>query len=202
MRLVATKKKTEKSAKPEAPQMPFATQKAWRAWLEKNHDRLQGVWMQLARVNSGVPSVTYAEALDVALCFGWIDGQKKGLDDTAWLQKFTPRGAKSIWSKVNREKIAALTSAVRCTPPGRPRWKRPGKTAVGTAPMTPQRTPQCRRTLRRSWKRHPAKAFFETLKSANRYAILWRLKTAKKPETRQRRLEMIIGMLKRGETFH
>src|SRR5215217_2699151 len=102
----------------EIPTLPFESKKKFAAWLAKEHDKSTGVWMKLAKKNSGIASVTYEEALDVALCYGWIDGQKKGFDDKYWLQKFTPRGAKSIWSKINTQKVERLIASGEMKPAG------------------------------------------------------------------------------------
>ena len=104
----------------ELPIKAFASKTKWAEWLAKQHDKSAGVWLKLAKKDSGIPSVTYEEALDVALCYGWIDGQKKGFDDKYWLQKFTPRGPKSIWSKINTEKAERLIAAGGRTVAGSP----------------------------------------------------------------------------------
>lgn len=198
----ATNPKTA-PAKPEAPVKPFATAAAWATWLEKNHATSSGLWMQLMKKGSGRKSVTYAEALDEALCHGWIDGQKRSFDEESWLQKFTPRGRKSIWSKINQEKVAALEKAGRMKPAG--------LAAVAAAKADGRwdaaYESQSRMTVPDDFKallaRHPqAEAFFATLKSASRFAILFRLQTAKKAETRARKMDEFVAMLARGEAPH
>ena len=195
--------KAASASRPEIPTLTFESQAAWTLWLEKQHAVSPGVWLQLAKSGSGIASVSYAEALEAALCYGWIDGQKKSLDQSAWLQKFTPRGAKSLWSKINCEKAEALIQSGLMQPAGLAtielakqdgRWQAaynsPSRAAVPV-------------DLQAELDSHPdAAAFFATLSSGNRYAILWRLETAKKAETRRRRLDEFIQMLIRNETIH
>jgi uncharacterized protein YdeI (YjbR/CyaY-like superfamily) len=181
----------------------FRDQQAWAAWLAKNHAASDGVWLKLAKKAAGVPSVTYAEAVEVALCWGWIDGQKQSHDAAWYLQRFTPRGARSTWSKINRQKALALIEAGRMQPPGQReidraqqdgRWK-----AAYDSPSTARVPPDLRAALEQKPK---AKAFFATLNAANRYAVLWRVQTAKKPETRARRIAQLVAMLAAGEKLH
>lgn len=181
----------------------FKNAKAFETWLKKHHARSDGLWLQIAKRGAAEPSVTYAEAVEIALCWGWIDGQKKGLDDQHFLQRFTPRRARSVWSKVNVEKVAALTVAGRMQAPGLAqveaakadgRWARAyegSRTAVVPDELQAALDAQ-----------PPAKAFFATLNASNRYAVLWRIQTAVKPETRARRIEQLVDMLARGETIH
>jgi uncharacterized protein YdeI (YjbR/CyaY-like superfamily) len=187
----------------EAPVLFFANKTKWASWLNQNHDKSSGIWLQLAKKSPNKTSLTYAEALEEALCFGWIDGQKKGYDDSFWLQKFTPRRPKSIWSKINRAKAEELIKSGRMKPAGLRemesakqdgRWEQAyDSQKVATVPSDFQAR------LNRSRK---AKAFFATLNSANRYAILFRIQTAKKAETRARRIERFIEMLERNEKLH
>ena len=185
------------------PKLKFKTQAAWHDWLNKHHTTSAGVWLQIAKKAAGVDSVTYAEALDSALCHGWIDGQKQKGDDHYYLQRFTPRRPNSIWSEVNRVKTLALIKRGLMQPAGlaaielakaNGRWD----TAYGRqshAAMLPE--------LEAALRQHPkAASFFKTLNSQNRYAILFRLQTAKKAETRTARLAKFIAMLERGETLH
>ncbi len=185
------------------PIVQFKTQKEWATWLSKNHAKSTGVWLQIAKKASGVPSVTYAEALDVALCYGWIDGQKDSHDDQSWLQRFTPRGPKSIWSKMNREHVARLTKAGKMTPAGQTvidAAKADGRWKAAYAPPSKIIIPD---DLQAELEKRPrAKAFFATLKSSNRYAILFRLHMAKKPETRAKRLTQFVEMLEKGEMIY
>ncbi len=181
----------------------FFDQSAWAAWLAANHAAARGIWLKLAKKAAGVPSVTYAEALESALCYGWIDGQKKALDDVWWLQKFTPRGARSIWSKINRQKAEQLIEAGAMQPAGLRaveaaqadgRWARAyDSQATSTVPAD----------LQAALDANPdATAFFATLDSRNRYAILFRTESAKKSETRARRIEQFVAMLARHEKLY
>jgi uncharacterized protein YdeI (YjbR/CyaY-like superfamily) len=181
----------------------FKDQTAWAAWLDKNHTRSSGVWLRLAKKNSGLTSITYAEALDIALCYGWIDGQKKPESDQAWLQRFCPRSVKSIWSKINRERALALTENGRMMPAGyeaiaqaksNGRWD-----SAYDSPSRATVPDDFQAALDAS---PQANAFFMNLDRANRYAILFRIQTGKKPETRTRNIQKFIGMLERGEKIH
>lgn len=187
---------------PPAPRL-FKSARAFETWLKKHHASSDGLWLQIAKRGADEPSVTYAEAVEIALCWGWIDGQKKGLDDQHFLQRFTPRRARSVWSKVNVEKVAALIAAGRMQAPGLAqvdaakadgRWARAydgARTSVVPDDLQAALDAQ-----------PPAKAFFATLNASNRYAVLWRIQTAVKPETRARRIEQLVDMLARGEAIH
>ena len=181
----------------------FKDQSAWSAWLDKNHARSSGIWLRIAKKNSGLQSVSYAEAIDAALCYGWIDGQKRSEGEEAWLQRFCPRSAKSIWSKINREKAVALIKSGRMMPAGEQaieeakgngRWE-----SAYDSPSRAAVPDDFESALKTSLK---AKTFFETLDRANRYAVLFRIQTAKKPETRARNIQKFIAMLERGEKIH
>lgn len=181
----------------------FASQHAWERWLRTHHRASPGVWMLLAKTASATASVTYAEALDVALCYGWIDGQKRGHSPEAWLQKFTPRSRKSIWSKINRTKALALVKTGRMQPAGLEeitkakqdgRWEQ-AYDSPGTATVPADLQVALNASAR-------AKAFFTSLDGGNRYAILWRVQTAKKAETRAKRIAQFVAMLERGEKLH
>ena len=190
-------------SKSDLPKIAFANQKAWEKWLNTNHLSCSGIWLQLAKKTSTTPSVTYPQAIEIALCYGWIDGQKQSHNAETWLQKFTPRGRKSIWSKINRDKALALIENGKMKPAGLAeverakqdgRWEQaydsPSKAAVPT-------------DLQRALNKNPrAKAFFATLEGRNRYAILWRVQTAKKTETRAKRIALFVEMLERGEKLH
>lgn len=191
------------AATKEFPTLPFASASAWEEWLAEHHAQADGVWIKMAKKASGIASVTHDEALDVALCYGWIDGQCKGLDATYFLQKFTPRRPKSLWSKRNIDKIAALTAAGRMRPPGLAEVaaaQEDGRWDV--AYDSPKNMVVPDDLLQALASNERARAFFDTLNQANRYAIVWRLQTAKQPATRQRRFAAIIAMLEKGETFH
>jgi len=185
------------------PVLMFERQKDWAVWLDKNHTTSAGVWLRLAKKASGIQSVTYDEALEVALCYGWIDGQRKSHDETSWLQKFTPRGPKSIWSKVNTEKAERLIESGQMKPAGIKAVesaKQDGRWDAAYAPQSKATVPS---DLQVELDRNAqAKAFFATLDSRNRYAILHRIHTAKKAETRARRIEQFIRMLEKKEKIY
>ncbi|HXH62566.1 MAG TPA: YdeI/OmpD-associated family protein, partial [Gemmatimonadales bacterium] len=162
-----------------------------------------GVWLRIAKRDSGRPSVTYPEALETALCFGWIDGQKRPGDTRTWLQKFTPRRPRSIWSRINRTKIAALTRQGRMRAAGRAAVERAKQGGQWSAAYHSQSRAVIPPDFRAALDGAPAaKAFFATVTSANRYAVLYRIQTAKRPETRARRIREFIAMLRRKETLH
>jgi uncharacterized protein YdeI (YjbR/CyaY-like superfamily) len=185
------------------PIVLFADRNAFRAWLSAHHASQPGLWLRIAKAASPLQSVTYAEALDVALCFGWIDGQKRSHDAESFLQKFTPRQKRSPWSKRNREHVERLIATGEMHPAGLAavaaakadgRWNR-AYDSPGTASVPDD--------FQAALDKHPAaKAFFQTLTSANRYAILYRIQTAVKPETRARRIAEFIAMLQRREVVH
>ncbi len=187
----------------EYPIKLFPTQKAWTTWLEKNHAKSAGVWLRIAKKDGEVKSVSYAEALDVALCYGWIDGQKKGFDESAWLQKFTPRGPRSIWSKINREKAEQLIKSGQMQSAGLAAIEQAKRSGQWATAYDSQHTIGVPDDLQAALDQNPAaQAFFDTLDSANRYAILWRVQTAKKAETRTRRIEQFVTMLEHHEKLH
>jgi len=181
----------------------FRSQEDWNQWLEKNHRTSSGLWLKLAKRGSGLPSLTYGEALETALCYGWIDGQKKPDTQQMWLQRFVPRSSTSTWSKINRDKAEALVESGRMQAAGleaianakaNGQWERaydsPSKATV----------PE---DLQRALDANPrAREFFATLNAANRYAILFRVQTARKAETREKRIQMYVEMLERREKLH
>lgn len=191
------------SVKPELEQRLFANGKAWWNWLQKQHATSPGVWMKIAKKDAPESSVQYPEALDAALCFGWIDGQKKSIDEQYWLQKFTPRAKRSIWSKINREKVAALIEKGLMQPAGQAeveRAKQDGRwVAAYDSWSAAEVPPDLQAALDASAK---ACAKFKTLSSQNRYAILFRTHQAKRPETRAKRISEFVAMLERGETIY
>lgn len=185
------------------PVLHFKSPVALRRWLGKNHHKPEGFWLRISKKGSGEKSVTYAEALDQALCFGWIDGQKRPLDDKSWLQRFTPRRARSAWSQVNTGHVERLIQDGHMTPMGRKAVdaaKADGRWAAAYVSSRNAVPPDD--FLRELEKSKRAKAFFATLSRANVYAIVYRLQTAKKPETREKRMKLILGMLKQGKAFH
>jgi uncharacterized protein YdeI (YjbR/CyaY-like superfamily) len=174
---------------------------AWEAWLEAHAAHSAGVWLAIPKKGSGRTAPTYAEALDVALCFGWIDGQKAPLDAAFFLQRFTPRGRRSIWSKRNREHIERLTAAGRMRPAGLTEVERAKADGRWDAAYDGQATAEVPADLRAALDAVPAAAaLFAELDSTNRYAILFRIGGAKRAETRARRIDDFVAMLARGET--
>lgn len=195
--------KSTKNTRNDLPVMLFEDQKDWAVWLDQNHAASSGLWLRLAKKDSGLKSVTYAEAIEVALCYGWIDGQAKSYDASSWLQKFTPRGAKSIWSKINREKAQKLIESGQMKPAGLKaieaakqdgRWE-----AAYDSPSSATVPSDFQAELD---KNAQAKAFFATLNSTNRYAILHRIQTALKAETRAKRIRQFIEMLEKKEKLY
>lgn len=185
------------------PVLSFERQEAWMTWLEKNHAKSPGVWLRLAKKATGVESVNYAEALEAALCYGWIDGQKKSDGDSAWLQKFTPRSKKSIWSKINREKALALIESGQMRPAGLQEIERAKADGRWAAAYDGQKAATVPDDLLTALNRNVrAKAFFATLNSKNRYAILFRVQTAKKAETRASRIQQFVEMLAKNEKLY
>ncbi|NHC44290.1 YdeI/OmpD-associated family protein [Motilibacter aurantiacus] len=185
------------------PVLAFSDASAWEAWLEREHASQSGVWVQLAKKNSGIASVTYAEAVEGALCWGWIDGQSASLDEATWLQKFTPRRARSKWSKVNCERVEGLVAAGRMRAPGLAEIERAKADGRWDAAYDPPSTATVPEDLQAALDADPAvAAAFAALNASNRYAILHRLHDAKKPETRARRLAKFVAMLRAGETLH
>jgi uncharacterized protein YdeI (YjbR/CyaY-like superfamily) len=187
----------------ELPTVSFATARDWERWLDDQHESASGVWIKMAKKASGIASVTHAEALEVALLFGWIDGQRKGLDDRYFLQKFTPRTARSTWSRINREKAESLIAAGKMRPAGLAEVKRAEADGRWERAYEPQSSATVPDDLQRELNAKPAaKKFFESLDSRNRYAILYRLQDAKRPETRARRLAEFVRMLAEGRKLY
>ncbi|HEY0601611.1 MAG TPA: YdeI/OmpD-associated family protein [Herpetosiphonaceae bacterium] len=195
-------KSSDKASK-ELPIMAFARQQDWEQWLDQHHADSPGVWMQIAKKASGIESVNYTEALDVALCYGWIDGQKKTYDESSFLQKFTPRTPRSTWSKVNQGKVAALIESGKMQPAGLKEIERAKQDGRWEAAYDSPSRATVPEDLQAELDKHPqASAFFATLNSQNRFAILFRIHTAKKPETRARRIQQFIEMLEKGEKIY
>ncbi|MEX0682865.1 MAG: YdeI/OmpD-associated family protein [Dehalococcoidia bacterium] len=185
------------------PTIPFKGPAAWSRWLAKNHADSVGIWMRLFKKGTAQPSITYAEALDEALAYGWIDGQKKSADGDSWLQKFTPRRPRSGWSRINtrhaerlireeRMKHAGLAQVEAARADGR--WDR-----AYDSPSASTLPDDFLAALKKDWK---AQAFFDGLNKSNKYAIAYRLQTAKRPETREKRMRELLAMLSRGEKLH
>jgi uncharacterized protein YdeI (YjbR/CyaY-like superfamily) len=181
----------------------FKTPKEFEKWLKKNHETNGGIWLRLFKKDSKEKSITYEEAVNEALCFGWIDGQSNKYDQQSWLQKFTPRRPKSIWAKRNKERIERLIKEGRMKPAGMAeveKAKADGRWNKAYAPPSEMTIPAD--FLKALSKNKNAKAFFDTLNKTNMFAIAFRLHTAKKDETRQRRMKVILTMLAKGEKFH
>jgi len=183
--------------------LTFKSSAEFQRWLEINHADSNGIWLRIFKKDSGKKSITYAEALDQSLCYGWIDGQKQAHDECSWLQKFTPRRVNSGWSKINTAHVERLIKARQMTRAGLRaveaakadgRWQ--------TAYDSPRNAVLPDDFLKALDKDKQAKAFFETLNKTNIYSIVYRLQTAKKPETREKRMKLILEMLARGEKFH
>jgi uncharacterized protein YdeI (YjbR/CyaY-like superfamily) len=181
----------------------FPNQTAWAAWLEMNHRKSNGLWLRLAKKDSGLRSVTYADALEAALCYGWIDSQKKGESEAAWLQRFLPRSAKSIWSKINRQKALALIKKGRMKAAGLEAVKQARENGSWKSAYDSPSRASVPDDLQAALNGNPAaQEFFNDLDSANRYAILFRIQTVKKAETRARKIRQFVEMLERNERIH
>jgi uncharacterized protein YdeI (YjbR/CyaY-like superfamily) len=185
------------------PIKAFPSAESWERWLAKNGSHSPGIWLRLFKKGSGVASVSYDEALDGALCFGWIDGQLRKHDEVSWLRKFTPRRARSVWSRRNRERVERLARAGRLKAAGRKevraaqedgRWK--------TAYDSPRKMSVPPDFLRALARNRRAAAFFRSLNRANVYALAWRLQTARRAETREKRIRQFVAMLARNEKWH
>ncbi|MES2189441.1 MAG: YdeI/OmpD-associated family protein [Pseudomonadota bacterium] len=181
----------------------FANAADWTAWLKKNHASSTGVWLRIARKDAALVSLTIQQALDGALRYGWIDGQRKSLDDESYLQRYTPRAKRSPWSKINRDKVAALIASRKMRAPGLREIERAREDGRWDAAYASQKNMEVPEDLLAALAQKPrAKIFFGQLDSRNRYAVLFRLHGAQKAQTRQRRLENLVAMLDRHETFH
>jgi uncharacterized protein YdeI (YjbR/CyaY-like superfamily) len=181
----------------------FATPLDFETWLEQNHAGSEGFWLKIAKKGSGETSIGYAEGLELALCFGWIDSQKRGLDEKFFLQRFTPRRPRGRWSRINREKVEALIATGAMRPAGMEEVEAAKADGRWEAAYEGARTAKVPDDLQRELDGNRAAGeFFATLDSSNRYAIVYRLDEAKKPETRERRLLKFVAMLERGEKIH
>jgi uncharacterized protein YdeI (YjbR/CyaY-like superfamily) len=190
-------------ARRDLPVIAFKSQQAWDAWLTSQPADSKGLWLKLAKKSSGIASVSKPEAIDTALCHGWIDGQLDSFDDNYWLIRFTPRQSSSKWSEKNRTRALQLIELGRMKPAGLAEIGRAKKDGRWSAAYAPQSTAQVPDDLRAALTRNKAaKSFFETLDSTNRYAILYRIHSAKKPETRAVRIEKFVAMLTEGKTIY
>jgi uncharacterized protein YdeI (YjbR/CyaY-like superfamily) len=185
------------------PVIPFASAGEWEAWLSENHETSRGVWIKFAKKGSGIASVTYAEAVEAALAHGWIDGQAGRLDDEWYVQRFTPRTARSRWSRINRDKAIALIERGAMTPAGLAEVERAKADGRWDAAYASPRAAKVPDDLQRALDASPAaQEFFSTLDGTNRYAILHRIEEAKRPDTRARRIAKFVAMLEAGEKIH
>ncbi len=193
----------KKSITAEIPVLSFADAGEWSAWLASCHASSRGVRLKISKKNSGNASITYAEAIEVALVWGWIDGQKEKFDQASWLQKFTPRGSRSMWSKINRDKATALIAAGNMMPSGLAEVERAKKDGRWERAYESQKSALVPEDLAGALADNPrAQKFFASLEAHNRYAILWRVHNAKKPETRARRIVKFVAMLAKGGKLH
>ncbi|MFI5266885.1 MAG: YdeI family protein [Chloroflexota bacterium] len=185
------------------PVVSFASKEAWEAWLAEEHERSDGVWLKLAKKGSGVSGPTYDEALEVALCYGWIDGQKGALDNSFWVQRFTPRRSRSNWSKINTDKAERLIAEGQMKAAGLRQVELAKADGRWEAAYAGQRSATVPDDLQQALDASPAaKALFEQLNSVNTYAILYRVQDAKRPETRAARIQKFVEMLERGEMLY
>lgn len=184
--------------KQDLPILPFASQSKFADWIVKNHETSQGLWLKIAKKDSGISSVTYIEALDIALCYGWIDGQKLGFDEKYFLQKFTPRRPKSIWSKINVEKVERLIKSGQMQPAGLKAIEAAKADGRWDNAYDGQKNMSVPDDFQKALnKNKKAKAKFESLKKSERYSFLFRIHNAKKAETRERRIKQFIEMLEK-----
>jgi uncharacterized protein YdeI (YjbR/CyaY-like superfamily) len=189
--------------KDDLPIIAFATSEDWDAWLVDHHEASSGIWLKIAKKDSGIDSVTYAEALEAALAYGWIDGQKGKFDDAYWLQRFTPRGPRSRWSMINRDKALRLIERNAMKPAGLREVERAREDGRWEAAYESPRAATVPDDFQAALDANDAASeFFATLSGANRYAILYRIADAKRPETRARRIERYIEMLTEQKTLH
>lgn len=183
--------------------LSLVSSRSWEAWLTDHHATSSGVWLKIVKKSSVMKGLSYEEALDAALCFGWIDGKKNAFDSDYWLQRFTPRTPRSKWSRINVERAVRLTEHGKMKTPGLTqiaRAKADGRWEVAYEPQSAASIPDD--LLRALDKNRKARAFFESLDSRNRYSILYRIQEAKKPETRARRIAMYVAMLNDGQKIH
>jgi uncharacterized protein YdeI (YjbR/CyaY-like superfamily) len=189
--------------KDELPILEFADQAAWERWLRREHASSKGVWIKIAKKATGIPTVTHAQALEQALCYGWIDGQRAPHDETHFLQRFTPRRPRSKWSQINRDKVTLLIEQGRMMPAGLAEVeaaKQDGRWDAAYQPQSSQAIPE---DFRRALEQNPAAYdFFKTLRGTRRYSFVYRILDAKRPETRARRIEEFVAMLAEGRTHH
>lgn len=188
---------------PDLPVDEFASAKAWERWLRANHATAPGLWLKIAKKGTGVTTVEFVDAIEVALCYGWIDGLRHAHDDTYFRQRFTPRKPRSKWSMINRDRVEALTAAGRMRPAGQAEVDAAKADGRWDAAYAGSRTIEVPDDLTRALRRNAkARRAFEGLDSTNRFAILFRIHDAKRPETRARRIEQFVTMLAEGRKLH
>ena len=197
MKVLSAKKTTAEAVR------LFHGQAAWQEWLEKNHLKSNGLWVRLAKKGSGLRSVSYSEAVEIALCYGWIDGQKKAESEQAWLQRFLPRSARSIWSKINREKTLALIAQDQMKSAGLKAIQAAKENGSWESAYDSPRSAEVPTDLQAALDASPgAREFFQSLDRANRYAVLFRIQTAKKAVTRAAKIRQLVEMLERNQRIH
>jgi uncharacterized protein YdeI (YjbR/CyaY-like superfamily) len=200
---MATKKISEKKEILQPEIISFKTQNDFSDWLENNYTNEKGIWLRFYKKNSGVPSITYEQALEVALCYGWIDGQVKKYDELSYIQKLTPRRSKSIWSKRNVERVIKLEKDGKLKPSGIleiEKAKADGRWGIAYDSPANMIIPED--FIVELSKNPKALEFYNNLNKTNKYAITWRIQTAKRPETREKRMKSILEMLNKGEKFY
>jgi uncharacterized protein YdeI (YjbR/CyaY-like superfamily) len=185
------------------PVMCFKNWRRWEAWLSKHHKETGGVWIKISKKKAGIPTVTHLEALDVALCYGWIDAQAKPYEVPYYLRRFVQRRPRSTWSKINIAKVQALISAGRMRAPGKAAVEAAQADGRWDAAYESQKNATIPPEFAKALASHPtARTFFDALNKANRYAFIWRVATSRTPETRRKRIEKFIAMLETGQKFH
>lgn len=185
------------------PIVAFASSETFESWLAEQHAAAPGLWLKMAKKGSGIESINHAQAVEVALCYGWIDGQARSIDDTYWLQKFTPRRARSKWSKINRDKVSELIDDGRMRPAGLQEVERAKVDGRWDAAYDPPRSTTVPDDLQAALDGNAeAREFFATLNKTNRFAIIYRIQDAKRPETRARRIATFVDMLARHEKLY
>jgi uncharacterized protein YdeI (YjbR/CyaY-like superfamily) len=198
-----TKPKPSRGSGTDGPVRAFKDATAWEAWLEKNQSAAGGLWIRIAKKASGRKSITHPEALEIALCYGWIDGLRRPENGTTFLQRFVPRRPRSLWSKINRDKALALIAAGRMKPAGLKEVERARQDGRWDAAYDSQKNAAIQPDFQKALDKNPrASEFFKTLSAGNRYAVLWRIQTARKPETRTERIRTFVEMLEKGKTLH
>jgi uncharacterized protein YdeI (YjbR/CyaY-like superfamily) len=193
----------DRHPKDDLPVLQLPDQRAWERWLEANHDSVAGAWLKTAKKSAPQRTVTHPEALESAICFGWIDGQRVPHDESFFLQRFTPRKARSRWSQINRAKAEQLIAERRMRPTGLAQVEAAKADGRWESAYQPQSSATVPDDFQEALDRNPtAKAFFETLRGQNRYAFLYRIQDAKRPETRRKRIDTFVAMLSEGRTFY